>query len=135
MVNLLTETLNALKFNDKSEKDVIWVGCRNFKFSWEHYKTIANFEYDNGFGGNEISSDLVVVGDKWWLSRGEYDGSEWFDYNEKPKEPIAEINIKSLRPDLGVFGNDLMQINNLTELDIIKYSRESQINKLLKSNE
>ena len=40
--------------------------------------------------GYQVADDLVVVGDSWWLERHEYDGSEWWEYKEKPKL-ISEI--------------------------------------------
>jgi hypothetical protein len=43
--------------------------------------------YDDGFGGNEIPLSLVVVGDDWWLERGEYDGSEWWEFKRLPPAP------------------------------------------------
>lgn len=36
-----------------------------------------DFEYDNGYGTQEISG-VVLFKDNTWLSRGEYDGSEWW---------------------------------------------------------
>lgn len=40
-------------------------------------------QYDDGYGGQELFGD-VVFKDGTWLSRGEYDGSEWWHYNIKP---------------------------------------------------
>lgn len=42
--------------------------------------------YDDGYGGQEIDSSLVIVGDDWWLERAEYDGAGWFEFK---KQPIA----------------------------------------------
>jgi hypothetical protein len=47
---------------------------------------MANINYDDGYGSNEILGSLVVVGSYWWLSRGEYDGSEWWNFNKKPEK-------------------------------------------------
>jgi hypothetical protein len=70
----------------KTTEDVMWVGSRDGKYaiSWEQFESIANVEYDAGYGGQEVVMDLVVVGHGWWLSRGEYDGSEWWNYNSPP---------------------------------------------------
>jgi hypothetical protein len=45
-----------------------------------------NFKYDSGFGGQELFG-TVWLSDGTWLSRGEYDGSEWWDYNKLPEIP------------------------------------------------
>lgn len=79
-MNLLSETLSDLLSNGKSPLDVFWVGSKDGKYaiSWEEFAKIAtNTNYNEGLGGQEITSDLVVVGQSWWLERHEYDGSEW----------------------------------------------------------
>jgi hypothetical protein len=77
-MNLLEETIDVLKRHGKKPTDVLAVGSFDGKYSctWAEFKKIANFDYDNGFGSQEISSDLTVIGDGWWLERYEYDGSE-----------------------------------------------------------
>ena len=84
MVNLLEETLEVLECNGKTSGDVVWVGNKYKKTTWENFKNISNFNYDNGYGGNEIGGTLLIVGDTWWLERGEYDGSEWWEFKEHP---------------------------------------------------
>lgn len=88
-MNLLQETLNALKENGKTPADVRWVGRASIsaKCTWEDFAKQANFEYNNGYGGAEIPTDLVVVGDNWWLERAEHGGSEWWEFNTTPAEP------------------------------------------------
>ena len=93
MSNLLQETLECLQENGKSPKDVLWVGSSNgeYAISWGNFSKIADFEYDDGYGGQEIVSDLVIVGDTWWLERGEYDGAEWWEFKTIPyKQPSAK---------------------------------------------
>jgi len=45
-----------------------------------------DFKYDNGFGGQELFG-LIWYKDGSWSSRGEYDGSEWWNHNECPIVP------------------------------------------------
>ena len=71
----------------KATADVRWVQWETFYCSWEEFASIANFDYDNDFGGNEIKLSLKVVGDDWWLERGEYDGSEWWEFKTQPRKP------------------------------------------------
>jgi len=86
-MNLLNETLETLEENGKQEKDVLWVGDYELYFSWKSFKEVANKEYDSGFGGEEVNSELVVIGKDWWLERHEYDGSEWWEFKELPMKP------------------------------------------------
>ena len=44
----------------------------------------ANFEYNDGFGSEEINTELILVGKDFWLERHEYDGSEWWEYKSMP---------------------------------------------------
>ena len=90
MMNLLDETIHALQTACKTPKDVRWVGTRAAAWTWDDFASLASgIEYDNGYGGQEIHSDLVVVGDDWWLERGEYDGSEGWEFKTLPKRQGA----------------------------------------------
>jgi len=86
LTNLLTETIRALDWHEKKPEDVWWVGSGDGKLavSWKAFTEMANIEYDSGYGSQKIASDLVVVGDSWWLSRHEYDGSESWSYHTIP---------------------------------------------------
>jgi len=95
MKNLLRETMATLKSFGKTEKDVLWVGSRDVKTTWENFKERADIEYDSGYGDQEVVQDLVIVGSDWWLTRGEYDGSEWWGFNSKPDEPKMSKEIIS----------------------------------------
>lgn len=46
-----------------------------------------NFEYDNGWGGQELFGTLWFK-DGTWAERGEYDGSEWWELREPPEIPV-----------------------------------------------
>ena len=65
----------------------IFFGCIMQKCFIE---SIANIGYDNSYGAPEIAVDLVIVGDNWWLTRGEYDGSEWWDFHTIPILPAGQ---------------------------------------------
>jgi hypothetical protein len=45
-----------------------------------------NFDYDSGFGGQNLYG-TIWYSDGTWSSRGEYDGSEWWQYNKCPELP------------------------------------------------
>ncbi|MEN6549031.1 MAG: hypothetical protein ABFE07_23545 [Armatimonadia bacterium] len=84
-MNLLKETLESMAPHTPSE--VLWVGGDSFWFTWDEFARVADVEYDSGFGSQKVASDLVVVGDGWWLERTEYDGSEGWALKGQPKRP------------------------------------------------
>ena len=45
-----------------------------------------DFEYNSGYGGQELFG-TVWFNDGTWADRGEYDGSEWWNYNWCPVIP------------------------------------------------
>lgn len=107
--NLLEETLSVLSRNGKTESDVLWAGSMEIKLSWDNFAKLADVEYDAGFGTQEVATDLIVVGDDWWLERIEYNGSEWWSFKTKIKEPIEFIEVFSLISSSGF--ETLVQFN------------------------
>jgi len=45
-----------------------------------------DFEYDEGYGGQELFGNVWYT-DGTWSERGEYDGSEWWEYKVCPDIP------------------------------------------------
>lgn len=84
MTNLLQETRSYIEKCEKTTDDVKWVGNGEYVISWEEFTKIADVEYDSGYGAQEIASDLLIVGDNWWLEREEYDGSEGWSFKTMP---------------------------------------------------
>ena len=86
--NLLEDTLVCLKEGGKTPQDVLWVGYDHGrkKTNWATFeKWASQIDYYPGFGSEEIHHLLVVVGADFWLERGEYDGSEWWEFKQLPK--------------------------------------------------
>jgi hypothetical protein len=84
MTNLLEETREAIERSGHTEGDVLFIGSSDgeYSISWERFLEVADVEYHSGFGASEVATDLTVVfkdGRKMW--RGEYDGSEWWDFD------------------------------------------------------
>ena len=94
--NLLDETLRVLSEHGRTMDDVLWIGCKDFKIPIERFLELADDIYYNSYGGVEVAADLMVVGDGWWLSRWEYDGSEGWEYNEPPKMPEEVRDVERL---------------------------------------
>lgn len=84
--NFLEETKSILKINNRKPSDVLWIGSSDGKYaiSWDIFESIANIDYDSGFGGQEIAYDIVIVGKDWWMERSEYDGAENWCFKSIP---------------------------------------------------
>ena len=99
MANLYLETKEKLE-----ELDFTWDSIKYISVKDSDWKDNANlyeiklddfirfaksYDYDEGFGSAEVNKTLrIVFYDGSFLERGEYDGSEWWEYKklEKPIE-------------------------------------------------
>jgi hypothetical protein len=50
----------------------------------DRFLSHLDIDYDSGFGGQELFG-TIWYDDGTWSDRGEYDGSEWWQFNECPK--------------------------------------------------
>ena len=57
---------------------------------WNKFLSDLDFEYDSGYGGQNLFGTIWYV-DGTWSERGEYDGSEWWEYHQCPNIP-GELN-------------------------------------------
>lgn len=53
---------------------------------YNNFLNSLNFIYDSGYGSQELYG-VIWYTDGTWSSRGEYDGSEWWEYNRVPDVP------------------------------------------------
>lgn len=98
-MNLLEETKESIINSGHQISDVIFIGSEESGHSctWGEFCVLANVDYDNGFGGQEVATDLIVAfsdGAKMW--RSEYDGSEWWEYSTPFKMPEQKHPISCL---------------------------------------
>jgi hypothetical protein len=135
LTNLLDETIKRIEGYGKTIDDVQWVGDEYIHFTWDEFVELAkNFDYDSGFGGNAVINELMVVGTDWWMTRGEYDGSEWWDFHIYPLKPKQHIKPKHLNDNWG--GNlnhnsSILQANFETDEELKQYIRENSIDVIL----
>ena len=102
-MNLLKKTKNCIEKAGKKPEDIIFIGSlfSGHSCTWEEFKKLADFEYDSGYGGAEVVVDLrIVFKDMTYMHRGEYDGSEWWEYQERVKIPTETNPIKTLKGGL-----------------------------------
>lgn len=95
-MNLLNETIKVLQREGLTLDDALWFGCRSFEIEKEDFIKLADKDYDSGYGAQQVASDLIIVGDSWWLERGEYDGSEWWEFRRKPVQPKFQKLVTTL---------------------------------------
>lgn len=98
MANAKQELLDAVKDTAKIKCASIRYGrfedeatqkTLKLNYSEEDYNEFLNsldFTYDNDFGGKQLYG-TVWLEDGAWLTRGEYDGSEWWEHNVLPAIP------------------------------------------------
>ena len=88
MVNAKEELLLLLKSRGLNVSNIeaynVHFKCESLKGTDpEELLSFLNKEYDSGFGCQELEG-TVLLNNGTWLERGEYDGSEWWDYMVRP---------------------------------------------------
>lgn len=53
---------------------------------WQNFLNSINFDYGNGYGSRELFGNIWYV-EGTWSDRKEYDGSEWWEHQQRPKYP------------------------------------------------
>ena len=98
-MNFLNETNDCIKDSGHSIEDIIFIGSSDGEYGcdWNQFESIANFEYDDGFGSQKIPTDLIIVfSDNSTMWRGEYDGAEAWEYSKLFKMPAEFKKLNSL---------------------------------------
>lgn len=80
-MNLLDETIEVLKQNEKTIDDVLWVGNTDYKTSWDNFVKVAkDTYYGKKYKGLIVAEDLVVMGKDFWLERNIYTPNSWWEF-------------------------------------------------------
>jgi len=116
-MNLLQETLEILSEHGKTKDDVLWCGSEAFGyFTWEDFEELANDDYNESYGLQEVVTDLLIVGKDFWLERHEYDGSEWWEYKSFPKKPERYVKPRIIiGDDIGYMKCTLQELHDKIE--------------------
>lgn len=73
------------KENENFDLEITQILKVNFTISeWLHFLEQINFDYDSGYGGQNLFGTIWFE-DGTWCDRGEYDGSEWWEYHKCPE--------------------------------------------------
>ena len=57
------------------------------KEEWNEFIEKLDFEYDSGYGSQKLFGCIWYT-DGTWSTRGEYDGSEWWEHHSCPPIPV-----------------------------------------------
>ena len=115
MTNLYDETVTILESHDKTIADIEYIGSSETKINTNKaLELMKKTNYDSGYGGQEIAENLMIKGNGFIMTRGEYDGSEWWDYMQTaPSLPQVERDVKSFKANRG--WDSLEGINGLED--------------------
>lgn len=83
-MNFKRETLEAIERSRHTIEDVMFIGSSDGKYrmTMDKFLQVSDFEYDDGYGSPKIAQDLIIYfKDKTYITREEYDGSEWWQIN------------------------------------------------------
>lgn len=95
-MHFYSETMSILKKHNKTLDDIVWIGTESVEIPIENFIALADFNYDDGFGAQEVALDLLIVGHDFWLARIEYDGAERWEYHTMPQRPTTMQSVELL---------------------------------------
>lgn len=107
MANFKKETINAIIESRHKLEDVMFIGSYSGKKRMliDKFLEASDFNYDNGYGASKIYTDLIVYfTDETYMTRGEYDGSEWWEYNKPLKFSKCDMYETFNEFKLGMWG-------------------------------
>lgn len=77
-------SIRYLRWEDEASQKTLKLNHSEIEYN--EFLNSLDFDYDDGYGGQELYG-TVWLEDGTWLSRGEYDGSEWWEHNVLPAIP------------------------------------------------
>lgn len=96
-MNLLFETRNAIEQSGHTPDQIKYIGdMTGHRCTWAEFEVLADREYDDSYGTAHVAMSLMIVFRDGVLTRGEYDGAEWWEYTPKFKTPKKSHPITTL---------------------------------------
>lgn len=62
------------------------------KVEYEEFLRSIDRDYDEGYGGQNLFGTIWYAEDSTWSQRGEYDGSEWYEFMSVPEVPTELLS-------------------------------------------
>jgi hypothetical protein len=122
MTILFDETVTVLESHGKTIADIEYIGSSETKINTNKaLELMKKTNYDSGYGSQKIADNLMIKGNDFIMTRGEYDGSEWWNYMQTdPSLPQVDTDVKSLETNIG--WDSLEEINGLKDTNNLKKS-------------
>ena len=80
-------SLWAMNEEDSPAPKKIFLKVGYNETDWEKFLADLDFDYDAGYGGQELFGTVWFEDSEEWMTRGEYDGSEWWEVHSIPAIP------------------------------------------------
>jgi hypothetical protein len=112
-MNLLSETREDIRRSGHTVDQVTFIGSEDGEYSctWAEFEELADREYDDGYGAAEVATDLIVrFSDGRHMWRAEYDGKEWWDY-DNPTDVDYKQQGKPIKVLIGDLWRSLNELN------------------------
>lgn len=103
MINLLEETKRDIEDAGYKTENIVFIGSQEtgHQCTWNEFCVLADKEYGDGFGSQNVASDLIIVFDDGaFMRRAEYDGAEWWEFKRPFVPPKEKKKIKTLFPGM-----------------------------------
>ena len=102
MKKLYDETVTVLERHDKTIADIECIGNSETKINTnKELEQMQKTNYDSSYGGQEIAEKLMNKGNGFIMTRGEDDGSEWWDYMQTdPSLPQVERDVNIFKANI-----------------------------------
>ena len=125
-MNLWVETIETLRVNRKEWEDVLRIGTKEGYIEKELFRKLArDTDYDDGYGASKVAEDLIIEGKGFRMVRGEYDGSEWWNFivleNFIGNKELKNIKVLSIENSNKILGNNYVGWKSLNELNTKQY--------------
>jgi len=101
-MNLLEETLSAIKSSGHEPSDIMFIGSEvsGHSCTWEEFKQLADQEYQDGVDTRTVARDLTIVFfDGQRIRRDKFDGidkTDWWEYFKPFRMPEELKSIRTL---------------------------------------
>jgi len=100
MPNFLDETICAIEKSGHQISNIAFIGSKTHGCSWAKFRKMADVTYDASWGCAKVAIDLIIIfSDETYITRKEYDGSEWWSVHPPMEIPEGVKPIKRLIGD------------------------------------